>query len=81
MIFAKKITRQKLLKMYENVQKTYGKISEDIYDMDKKKLEKFKALNNNNQEDEKNFVEHINKIYNEKMKSNFKYKFNMNNNK
>ena len=81
LIFAKKITRQKLLKMYENVQKTYGKIFEDIYDMDKKKLEKFKALNNNNQEDEKNFVEHINKIYNEKMKNNFKYKFNMNNNK
>ena len=81
LVFAKKIARQKMLKMYEIVQKTYGKMSEDIYDMDKKKLEQYKIINNNNQEDEKNFVEHINKIYNEKRNNNFKYKFHQNNNK
>ena len=80
LIFAKKFARQKIQKLSEVVQKTYGKISEDIDDIDKKKLEKYKALNNNNEEDEKIFIEHINKIYNVKMNKNFKYQFRPNNN-
>ena len=81
LMFAKKIARQKMLKMYEIVQKTYGKISEDIYDLDEKKIEKYKAINNNNQEDENNFIEQINKIYNEKKNNNFKFKYKLNNKK
>ena len=81
LIFAKKIARQKMLKMYEIVQKTYGKISEDIYDLDEKKIEKYKSINNNNQEDENNFIEQINKIYNEKKNNNIKFKYKLNNKK
>ena len=39
-MFAKKMAHNKILKMYEIVQKTYGKISEDIYDIERWKLKK-----------------------------------------
>ena len=81
LIFAKKIARQKMLKMYEIVQKTYGKFSEDIYDLDKKKLEKLKSINSDNQENENNFIEQINKIYNEKNNNKIKFKYKLNNKK
>ena len=77
-MFAKKMAHNKILKMYEIVQKTYGKISEDIYDIDKKKLEKYQSLNKDKEEDEKNFIEHLNKIYNLKMNNSFKYDYNNN---
>ena len=78
LVFAKKMAHNKILKMYEIVQKTYGKISEDIYDIDKKKLEKYQSLNKDKEEDEKNFIEHLNKIYNLKMNNSFKYDYNNN---
>ena len=81
LIFAKKFASQKIQKINEVVQKTYGKIYEDIDDIDKIKLEKYKILNNNNHEDEKIFIEHMNKIYNGKMNIKFKYNFHQNNNK
>ena len=72
LIFAKKIARQKILKMYEVVQKTYGKMVEDIHDFDKIKEEKYNMINNNSIEDEKNFIEHVTKLYNGKFHNNFK---------
>jgi hypothetical protein len=72
LIFAKKMAHQKLLKMYEVVQKIYGKMVEDIYDFDKIKEEKYNMINNNSIEDEKNFIENVTKLYNGKFHNNFK---------
>ena len=72
LIFAKKIARQKILKMYEVVQKTYGKMVEDIHDFDKIKEEIYNMININSIEDEKNFIEHVTKLYNGKFHNNFK---------
>ena len=76
LIFAKKIAREKILKMYEVMQKTYCKISEDMYDIDQIKEEKYDILNNNSNEDEKNFIGHIYNLYNSKLNPNFKFKYN-----
>ena len=66
LIFAKKLARDKMLKMYEVMEKTYTKMTEDMYDFDQKKKEKYFMINNNDDEDQKNFVEHVQKIYNSK---------------
>ena len=81
LIFAKKMAHQKLLKMYEVVQKTYGKMVEDIYDFDKIKEEKYNMINNNSIEDEKNFIEHFTKLYNGKFPNKFKLNNKINNKK
>ena len=72
--FSDKLAKQKLLKMQEITKKTYEKMTEDVFDFDEKKLEKYKIIYNNNIEEEKNFVENIVNIYNGKL--NKKYKFN-----
>ena len=76
LIFAKKMAREKMLKRYEVMQKTYCKMTEEIYDFDRQKEEKYNILNNNNYEDEKKFVEQINKLYNEKHNQKFKFRYN-----
>ena len=66
--------------MYENIKNTYGKINEEIYNYGKMTEAKYNLIYHNSLEDENNFIEHVNKIYNGKAKNNFKYN-NYNNNK
>ena len=75
-VFAKKMAKNKMIKMYEVMQKTYFKMSQDMYDFNKVNEEQYNILNNDNNEDEKNFIEHINNLYNSKINQNFKFKYN-----
>ena len=73
--FSKKLVRQKMLKMYEIVQKSYGKMVKDLYDFDKMNEDKINLINNNNRaEDEKKFFDYIIKEYNRNFNNNFKLK-------
>ena len=75
--FSKKIVRQKMLKMYEIVQKSYGKMVKDLYDFDKINEDKINQINYNNRaEDEKRFFDYIVKSYNGKFAKDFKLKKN-----
>ena len=70
--FSKKLVRQKMLKMYEIVQKSYGKMVKDLYDFDKMNEDKINLINNNNrEEDEKKFFDYIIKEYNGNFNNNF----------
>lgn len=69
----RKMTNQNMIIIHKTMKKIYGKLIEDIYDLDKKKEEKFKLINRNEDEDEKEFIEHVSKIYNQKGKSGFKF--------
>ena len=69
----RKMTNQNMIIIHKTMKKIYGKLIEDIYDLDKKKEEKFKLINRNEDEDEKEFIEHVSKIYNKKGKSGFKF--------
>ena len=80
LILVKKFAKQKLVVMYENIKNTYGKINEEIYNYGKMTEAKYNLIYHNSLEDENNFIEHVNKIYNGKAKNNFKYN-NYNNNK
>ena len=73
--FSKKLVRQKMLKMYEIVQKSYGKMVKDLYDFDKMNEDKINLINNNNRaEDEKKFFDYVIKEYNGNFNDNFKLK-------
>ena len=75
-VFAKIMARNKMLKMYEVMQKTYFKMSQDMYVFNKVNEEQYNILNNDNNEDENDFIEHINILYNSKINQNFKFKYN-----
>ena len=77
LVFGKKMARDKMLKMYEIMQKNLQKMNEEMYDFDKKKEEKYNILNNNNIEGENEFVENMNKLYNSKNNQKFKFKYNI----
>jgi hypothetical protein len=73
--FAKAMSRDKILKMYEVMQKSYFKMSEDIYDLDKKNKDKYEQLNIIAEEDENAFVDHIKNLYNSKINNQFKFNY------
>ena len=72
--------RRNMIKLYEIIQKTNFKTSEEIYDFEKEKMEKYNNELNNDKEDERQFIEHINNLYNSKNNQKFKFKYNYNNN-